>query len=210
MRFTDREQAGKKLADALERFRGTPAVVYGLPRGGVATAAEVARGLGAPLDLLIPRKIGHPVSPEYAVAAVTETGPLVSNETEVAALDPAWLAHAEERERAEARRRRETYVGTKPPADVRGKTAIVVDDGIATGLTMRAAIGDLRKHGPKRIVVAAPVAPADTIETLRRDADDVVVLHVPPGMFGAVGAYYDAFPQLTDETVTALLQHSGS
>lgn len=192
------------MAERLRSYRGK-AVVYALPRGGVETAAEVAQVLEAPLDLLVARKIGHPVDPEYAVCAVTETGPLICNEAERAGLDWLWLEQAAKTERQEAKRRRELYMGGRRSPAVRGKVAIVVDDGIATGLTLRAAIAELQARKPAEIVVAVPCAPRDAVDELLEVADRVVVLADPDEYVGAVGAYYDLFPQLTDDDVLALL-----
>lgn len=203
--FADRRDAGKELGYQLRAYRGR-VVVYALPRGGVETGVEVARVLDAPLDLLIARKLGHPTDPEYAICAVTETGPLICDELEVAGVDLAWLEHAEAAERAEAQRRREAYqTGRAAMPMPEGKVAIVVDDGVATGLTMRAAIAQLQARGPAKIVVAVPVAPRDAVGHLRVVADEVVVLDDPDTYIGAVGPYYESFPQLTDEDVVALL-----
>ncbi|WP_017926081.1 phosphoribosyltransferase [Thioalkalivibrio sp. HL-Eb18] len=204
MRFRDRTDAGRRLAQALDRFRGQPGVVYALPRGGVPLGAEVARHLDMPLDLLIPRKIGHPFHPEYAICAVPEQGERVCNRREEERIDPEWLEHAEARARAEARRRRELYC-TTPAPDVAGRLAIIVDDGIATGLTMRAAIRDARLRRPSQIVVAIPVAPADTAELLEAEVDHVVTLDRPVYYRGSVGSYYESFEQTSDDEVIDLL-----
>lgn len=206
MRFSDRTEAGQKLAQALERYRGQDGIVYPLPRGGVALGVEIARALTMPLDLVIPRKIGHPHNPEYAIGAVTEEGDLVVNQWEVSRVDLHWLDQQVAKERQEARRRRELYLGERKPLPAGGKTAILVDDGIATGLTMRAAIRDLKNRHPERIVVAIPVAPRDTAERLAMEVDDVVGLEITDAYRGSVSAYYDYFPQLTDEEVIALLE----
>lgn len=205
MRFTDRADAGKQLANALKQYRDTDGIVYALPRGGVVLGTEVARALNLPLDLLIPRKIGHPLQPEYAIGAVTESGEMVLNETEIVELDRAWLRAAIAAARDEARRRRESYLGGHEPASAAGKTAIIVDDGIATGLTMEVAIRDCRRHDPARVVVAVPAAPHDTVARLSRFTDAFVVLDDSPCFLGAVGAYYDFFPQVRDDEVVALL-----
>src|SRR3990170_984243 len=206
MRFKDRTDAGKKLAQALKKYQGQDGVVYALPRGGVVLGAEVARALDIPLDLLIPRKIGHPLQPEYAICAVVENGEMVCNQHEVARVDPQWFRKEVESERNEARRRRELYMGGRAPAPVEGKTAIIVDDGIATGLTMEVAIRDARQRRPAHLVVAVPVAPPETVERLAREVDEFVVLDRSPYYLGAVGAYYDHFLQVTDEEVIALLR----
>jgi predicted phosphoribosyltransferase len=205
MRFRDRADAGRRLAAALAPYRGEEGVIYPLPRGGVVLGAEIAKALGMPVDLIIPRKIGHPYNEEYAICAVTETGQPVCNEFEVARVDKAWFERKVAEARVEARRRRELYLGGRKPLEVKDKTAILVDDGIATGLTMRAAIRDARDRHPATLVVAVPVAPADTAELLRQEVDDVVTLDIPEFYLGAVGAYYADFPQLSDEEVIGLL-----
>jgi putative phosphoribosyl transferase len=206
MRFKDRTEAGKKLAQALEKYRDQPAVVYALPRGGVVLAVEIAQALRLPLDLIIPRKIGHPYNAEYAIGAVTEEGEPVYNEGEITRLDSHWLKQQLASERQEARRRREQYLQGREPLPVAGKTAILVDDGIATGLTMLAAVGDVKKRQPVRLVVAIPVAPQDTAERLLQEADEVVGLEITRHYRGAVGAYYDYFPQVSDAEVIRLMQ----
>ena len=204
MKFVDRRDAGVRLAKALARYDSEDAVVYALPRGGVVIADEVAKQLELPLALVIPRKIGHPENEEYAVCAVTEKGEPVCNEEESSRLDPAWLKTAIARERKEAKRRRETYDGPDIPAT--GRLAIVVDDGIATGLTMRAAIRSLRKELPSEIIVAAPIAPHEVVEFLKGEADDVVVLDDSEPFLGAIGAYYDSFEQVSDDEVVGIMK----
>lgn len=207
MRFRDRVDAGRRLAEALKKYRDQDGIVYALPRGGVVLGAEIARALRLPLDLIIPRKIGHPMSPEYAICAVVEEGEMVCNEWEVARVDPKWFKRVVEAQRQEARRRRGLYLEGRPPLPAEGKTAIVVDDGIATGLTMEAAIRDIKSKKPARVVVAVPVAPRDTAERLGREVDEIVALDIPEYYLGAVGAYYDDFPQVSDEEVVALMRH---
>ena len=210
MRFKDRTEAGQRLAFALARYRYQPGVVYPLPRGGVVLGVEIARYLQMPLDLIIPRKIGHPRNPEYAIGAVTETGEMICNEREIARVDPHWLEQRVALERQEARRRREQYLGTNEPVAVTGKLAILVDDGIATGLTMRAAIAEVKRRRPASVVVAIPVSPKDTAELLAREVDAVVGLDITDFYWGAVGAYYEQFAQVTDEEVMDLLQRQQS
>ncbi|MBI3570918.1 MAG: phosphoribosyl transferase [Gammaproteobacteria bacterium] len=210
MRFRNRTDAGRKLAQALKKYQNQDGVVYALPRGGVVLGAIVARDLRMPLDLLIPRKIGHPIQPEYAICAVVENGEMVCNQQEIARVDPQWFRQEVEAERNEARRRRESYLGARAPAPVEGKTAIVVDDGIATGLTMEVAIRDARRRKPARLVVAVPVAPPDTVERLSREVDEFVVLDRSLYYLGAVGAYYDSFYQVTDEEVIAMLRSAAA
>jgi putative phosphoribosyl transferase len=210
MRFSDRTDAGRQLGRALGKYRGEAGVVFALPRGGVVLGVEVARALNMPLDLVIPRKIGHPLQPEYAICAVAESGELACNEREAARVDAAWLARAVDQEKREARRRRDLYCGKRVAPDLHGKTAVLVDDGIATGLTMEAAILDVRLRAPAKVVVAVPVAPADTAERLRAMVDDFVAVRVDEFYLGAVGAYYDAFAQVSDDEVIELMQAAGS
>lgn len=206
MRFKDRTDAGQQLAHALGKYKGQESVVYALPRGGVVPAAIVAEALEAPLDLLIPRKIGHPYNPEYAIAAFSEGGYYIANQGEGLLVNTTWFAEELGRQRKEAERRRRLYMANRKPLPVQNKVAIVIDDGIATGLTMQVTVQSLKQYNPKKIVVAVPVAPADTVKKLEEMVDEVIVLHVPADSFGAVGAYYDDFPQVSDEEVITLLK----
>ncbi|MDR3419432.1 MAG: phosphoribosyltransferase family protein [Nevskia sp.] len=201
MRFHDRHHAGQALAEALKPHLEGPAIVYALPRGGVPLAVEVARACSLPLDLVIPRKIGHPHQPEYAICAVTETGEPICNEDERRAVDPQWLAQRIEAERREARRRRELYSGGQARRSARGRCAILVDDGIATGLTMEAAVAEVRQDNPTRLIVAVPVAPRDTAERFAGLVDRFVAVQIPEFYAGAVGYYYEDFRQLSDRDV---------
>ncbi|MBX6421633.1 MAG: phosphoribosyl transferase [Nevskia sp.] len=201
MRFRDRHQAGALLARALVPYLESPAIVYALPRGGVPVAAEVARRFKLPLDLVIARKIGHPWRPEYAIGAVTETGTAVFNEEERASLDPAWVEKTVAAERAEARRRRERYRAGRERTSAAGRCAILVDDGIATGLTLRAAVAEVRADRPARLIVAVPVAPRETARDFAGLADRFVAVLVPDEFMGAVGAYYEDFRQIGDQEV---------
>lgn len=206
MRFRDRQDAGRQLAEALkEKYKGRQGVVYPLPRGGVPLGLEVARVLEMPLGLIIPRKIGHPFNPEYAICAVSEGGETVCNESELAKVDKKWFEQRVAEERLESKRRREIYLPGRDPQRLEGKTAILVDDGIATGLTMRAAIRDARERKAAQVVVAIPVVPQDTAERLKREVDDVVALSIEAYYLGAVGSYYDSFNQFTDEEVIAMM-----
>jgi predicted phosphoribosyltransferase len=202
--FRDRKDAGEQLGRALAEKGYSDPVVFGLPRGGVVVAAEVAKALGATLDLVIARKLGHPHNREYAIGAVTDDGQALLNPAETSAIDAEWLERAVAREQEEARRKRDAYLGGAQPADIAGKTAIVVDDGIATGFTIRAAARALRARGPAKLVVAAPVAPPRTIESLRQEADEVVVLSAPEHLV-AIGAYYEDFAPVRDDEVKGLL-----
>ena len=204
--FKDRKEAGELLAERLAQYRDTDAIIYALPRGGVVLGFEIAQSLHVPLDLIIARKIGHPNNPEYAVCAVTEEGELFCNEEEKATLDPLWLKEEIEKEQEEAKRRREKYLKGQKHRSAKNKIAIVVDDGIATGLTLRVALRSLRKEQPKELLVAVPVAPHDLMDILRSEADKVVVLKDEQRYLGAVGAYYQDFPQVSDEEVIELLQ----
>ncbi len=206
MRFKDRTEAGKKLGQALDKYKNQAGVIYPLPRGGVVLGVEIARLLEMPLDLIISRKIGHPNNLEYAIGAVTENGTPVYNSREVARVDPEWLEARVRREREEAKRRRERYLGDREALPVQDATAILVDDGIATGLTMLAAIHEVKRRKPARIVVAVPVAPADTAARLAREVDDVVGVEITSSYLGSVSGYYDSFPQVADEEVIELLE----
>lgn len=203
--FPDRKNAGKELAKRLADYRGKNAVVLALPRGGVVLGYEVARALGVPLDIVVTRKIGHPGNPEYAVCAIDDGGTMICNKEERAAIDPAWFREEMERQRKEAARRTLLYRGGRQPEALSGKSAIIVDDGIATGLTMRLAVRAVRKQNPARVVVAVPVAPTETVQMLAHEADEVVALLPPEEFVGAVGAHYEHFPQVEDVEVVRLL-----
>lgn len=208
IQFHDRQDAGKQLAEALAPYRGKSTVVYALPRGGVVLGFEIAEVLGAPLDLVITRKIGHPLSPEYAVCAITEDGVMLCNEEERASLGEAWLRSAAAKEQKEAVRRRVAYLGGVKSTSAKGKIAILVDDGVATGLTLRVAVQALRAQEPKKLIVAIPVAPHEVAELLRQEADELVILDDARDYLGAVGAYYNVFPQVTDGEVITLLERT--
>ncbi|NJN45772.1 MAG: phosphoribosyl transferase [Candidatus Competibacteraceae bacterium] len=159
-----------------------------------------------PIDLVIPRKIGHPRNPEYAIGAVAENGDMVRNEWEISRVDAQWLEQQVAVERQEAQRRRKRYLGQQAPLSANGKTAILVDDGIATGLTMQAAIRDVKLRQPASIVIAIPLAPKETAEQLSREVNEVVGLEITDDYRGSVGSYYDEFFQVSDEEVIQLLQ----
>lgn len=206
--FRDREDAGQKLAPKLDSYRGDAnAILLALPRGGVVVAAELARELDLALDIVVPRKIGAPGNPEFAIGAITEDGESLFDERVIVALDisPEYIAQAVQEEQREAERRMNVYRGDRPSLDVNGKTTILVDDGVATGATMRVAIRSVRKRGAAKIVVAVPVIALDTLEILQREADEVVYVDAPL-LFGAVGSFYENFPQTTDEEVISLLR----
>lgn len=210
MHFKTRTHAGQLLAGALTKilatkYQGMDAVIYVLPRGGVPLGFQVASALNMPLDLIIPRKIGHPSNPEYAIGAVTEAGEIICNEEAITDIDPAWLEQQKEEEIIEAKRRRECYLGVREPTFVTGKLAILVDDGIATGLTMRAAIRDVKSRRPDKIIVAIPVMPEKTAKMLATEVDEVVALLIDPNYQGSVGSYYQYFHQLCDDEVIRLI-----
>lgn len=208
MMFADRAEAGRKLAQRLQGLTLPRPVVLALPRGGVPVALEVARALSAPLDLLLVRKIGHPLQPELAMGAIVDGDhpELVLNEAfDAAAIDySSYLETAKAAALAEIERRRALYLGGRQPVDVAHATAIVVDDGIATGATVRAALKALRHRHPRRSILAVPVAPAETLAALRNEVDDVVCLGTP-APFHAVGQFYADFRQIDDEEVMRLL-----
>ncbi|MGE5712319.1 MAG: phosphoribosyltransferase [Betaproteobacteria bacterium] len=209
--FADRVEAGRMLGARLAALQLVNPVVLALPRGGVPVALEVARALDAPLDLLLVRKIGVPWQPELAVAAVMDgTEPVVVVERHIqaeAGVKQEYIEQRAKEELAEIERRRRTYLAERAPVAVAGRTAIVVDDGIATGTTMRAALKGLRRRNPARLVLAVPVAPPDTIEELRQEVDDVVCL-AQPSFFGAIGYFYRDFHQLSDDEVIALMRQA--
>lgn len=200
MRFQDRHHAGQLLAEKLLDHAGQDGVVYALPRGGVPLGVEIGLALNMPVELAITRKIGHPANPEYAICAVSEGGQLVCNERERQAVPADWLARRVAEETAEAARRRTEYRdgAYNPPTD---KLAILVDDGIATGLTMLAAVHELKAQRPRTLIVAVPVAPLEAAARFRREADGFVAVDVPEWYLGAVGAYYRDFHQLSDDDV---------
>lgn len=208
MSFVDRSDAGRRLAEALRQYADQPVVVFALPRGGLPVALEVAKALHAPLDLALVRKIGLPFYPELAMGAVIDgdTPAVVRNEEVITGnrISEEAFEACRQTELEELKRRRRLYLGDRPDRNVSGKTAIIVDDGLATGATMRAAIKGLRLRNPDRIVVAVPVSAADILPRIRRAADEVVCLEVPAG-FQAVGLHYRHFPQLTDDEVLEAL-----
>ena len=205
-RYTDRSDAGRHLAAALRGYRGPDVVVLGLPRGGVPVAAEVAAALGAPLDVLVVRKLGVPYQPELAFGAIGEGDVRVINETVLrrTGLSPDDVAAVEAAQRAELQRRVRKYRGDRPGLPLKGRVALIVDDGFATGATARAAALVARAQGAQTVVLAAPIGAADTVADLGAVADDVVCLGAPLG-FVAVGQGYDDFSQTTDGQVCALL-----
>ena len=208
MKFVDRSEAGRRLADKLLHLKDRQPVVLALPRGGVAVGFEIARALDAPLDIVLVRKIGVPWQPELALGAVTDgAGREIFIDRDLAtSLDvpDSYIEEETARQLEEIERRRKSYCEGRPALEVAGHTAIVVDDGIATGATMRVALQALRRRGPARLVLAVPVAPPDTLAGLREEVDEAVCLETPTGL-GAIGNYYRDFHQMSDAEVTDLL-----
>lgn len=208
MPFADRIDAGKQLARALAGYRNRRPAVLALPRGGVPVAAEIAEALHAPLELILVRKLGVPGQPELAMGAIADGEPpvVVLNDRVLNEVDMEQreLDAVYRRELAEIERRKSTYLGGRRPLDLSGCTAIVVDDGIATGSTMRAALGAVRNRKPKSIVLAVPVAPVETVRKMRTEVDDVVCLE-EYDEFRAIGLCYENFAQLSDTDVIAIL-----
>jgi putative phosphoribosyl transferase len=213
MLFKDRSDAGRQLAARLHAWRGRGAIVLALPRGGVPVGFEIARELHAALDLVLVRKIGAPHEPELALGAVAdgESPELVADDRLVAALEVTgnYLADAKATALAELARRRSVYLKDRPPVPVQGRPVIVVDDGIATGATMLAALRATRQRRPAHLVLAVPVAPTETISRLRAAADEIICLSKPAEFF-AVGQFYRAFPQLSDGEVIAFLNQAAA
>jgi putative phosphoribosyl transferase len=211
VRFPDRRAAGQLLADEVERLELADPVVLGLPRGGVPVAFEVARRIGAPLDVLVVRKLGVPFQPELGMGAIGESGVRVLNPEvmRIARVNDDQLARVEQAERVELERRAATYRAGRKPIALAGRTAVVVDDGIATGGTSRAALQVARAHGAARVVLAVPVAPPDTIAALADAADDMVCLQQPADLY-AVGAWYRDFTPVGDGEVIRLLADAAS
>jgi putative phosphoribosyl transferase len=208
MKFADRDEAGRGLADKLLYLKDRQPVVLALPRGGVAVGFEIARALDAPLDVVLVRKIGVPWQPELALGAVTDgDSPATFIDRDLAtslAVPDSYIEEETTRQLEEIERRRKSYCKGRPAAEIVGRTAIVVDDGIATGATMRVALQAVRRRAPGRLVLAVPVAPPDTLAALLKEADEAVCLETPAAL-GAIGYYYRDFHQLSDAEVTDLL-----
>lgn len=209
MPFTNRSDAGKQLAHALAKYKDHRPVVLALPRGGVPVASEVAAALKAPLDLILVRKIGVPLQPELAMGAVVDGGApiIVRNEDVIrmTGIDESEFKMVCDRELAEIERRRQRYLADRKRVDVTGRTAIIIDDGVATGATTRAALRATRARKPAKLVLAVPVAPTDSLPAMREEADDVVCLEDHEA-FGAIGFYYSDFRQISDNEVIETLR----
>lgn len=211
MQFANRVTAGRSLAKKLESYANrSDVIVLALPRGGVPVAYEVARALNAPLDVFLVRKLGVPGYEELAMGAIATGNVRVLNEKLINDLGIAdeWIDQVATREERELARREKVYRGASPPLSVSGRTVIVVDDGLATGSTMRAAVNALKRLGPTRIIVAAPVAPRETCESFNTDVDATCVCVMSPEPFRGVGLWYRDFSQTTDEEVCYLLKHA--
>jgi predicted phosphoribosyltransferase len=210
MRYRDRFEAGRALAEHLHRYANRPDVlVLALPRGGVPVGFEVARALNAPLDVFLVRKLGVPGHEELAMGAIATGGVRVLNDevVQVLRIPEEVIDEVAAEEQRELERREREYRGDRPPPDVRGRVVILVDDGLATGSTMRAAVAALRQQGPARIVVAVPVGAAETCAELHEEADEAVCAQAPEPFY-AVGLWYEDFTQTTDEEVHDLLQRT--
>ncbi|OGY41952.1 MAG: phosphoribosyltransferase [Candidatus Buchananbacteria bacterium RBG_13_36_9] len=210
MIFKNRQDAGQKLAEKLKEFKDQKeTIILALPRGGVVTAFEIAKELNLPLDLVVPRKIGAPHNEEYAIGAITESGEGIFNQEVIDSLkiSKEYLNNKVTEEKKEAERRLKTYRQDRPILNLENKTVIIVDDGIATGLTMRAAIKSVREKGAKKIIVAVPVSAKDSLKIIQAEVDKVICLDAPL-FFGAVGAFYEDFGQTSDEEVIELMEKS--
>ena len=211
MPFVDRSDAGRQLAKALTAYKGQRPVVLALPRGGVPVAAEVAAMLDAPLDLILVRKIGTPYQPELAMGAVVDGGQPVTVRNEdvirLSGVSEQEFNATRDEQLGEIERRRKLYLGDRPHSELAGRVVIVVDDGIATGATTRAALQATRIRKPRKLVLAVPVAPTDTLRKLRGDVDDLVCLE-DYAQFGAIGYFYSDFRQVSDaEVIDILARH---
>lgn len=209
--FLDRKEAARRLTEKLLRFKGQSSVVLALPRGGVPVGFEIAKALAAPLDLVLVRKIGAPYQPEFAIGAVVD-GPhalTVRNDEVIGFLDvpETYIEEETARQLKEIERRREIYLAGRPRVAVEGRVAILVDDGIATGATARAALQAIRQAKPAKLVLAVPVAPPDTVAMLRKEVDELICL-LTPEYFGAISRFYLDFRQVTDDEVIELMKSS--
>jgi putative phosphoribosyl transferase len=205
--YADRREAGRVLAQALQGYRGHDVLVLGIPRGGVPVADEVARGLDADLDVLVARKLGAPDQPELAIGAVTADGGEFLNEeiAQYLGVTDDYLRRVREEQISEARRREVRFRGNRPREPVRGRIVLLVDDGLATGATMRAAVRSVRKERPARLIVAVPVGSREACESLRDEVDEIVCPNVPKA-FGAVGYFYRDFSPTEDAEVQAIME----
>lgn len=210
MLFLDRQDAGQQLANKLTDFKNKPnTVILGLPRGGVVVAAVIAKQLALPLDIIIPRKIGAPTNPELAIGAITEDGQMIINQPIIdnLAIPPGYINQEANKQKHEAIRRLKLYREDRQPLNLKNRTVILVDDGVATGATMRAAILSVKNKKASQIILAAPVIAYDTLQALSREVDQVIYLDAP-FFFGAVGAFYQNFAQTSDEEVIGIMRET--
>jgi len=207
MIFKNRNEAGRLLAERLKLYQDKNAIVLAIPRGGVVVGYEVAKVLKAPLDVIISRKIGAPYNPELAIGAVSSTGEVILDHSLVSQLGvgESYIASEVEQQKAEIERRMRAYRGSRPPLELKGKVVILVDDGVATGSTMLAAIKSVKSSQPQEVVLALPVGPSDAIQRLSEEVDRTVCLSTPEPFF-AVGQFYRDWPQTTDQEVVRLLE----
>lgn len=206
MYFKNRTDAGIQLSQLLNEYKDKDVVVYALPRGGVIVAAEIAKFLHAPLDLIFAHKIGHPHHSEYAIAAISEGGHLIGSSYELPFISEIWLEKEKQNQQEEIKRKRRIYLKGKKDLPLKGKIAIIVDDGIATGLTMQVGILELKDRHPDKIVVVVPVSPRSTANLIKETVDDFVGIIIDDDKFlGSVGAYYQEFNQVEDEEVIDVL-----
>jgi putative phosphoribosyl transferase len=208
--FSNRIEAGKKLAQSLQGAVGRDAIVLAIPRGGVIVGYEVARKLKVPLDLIIPRKIGAPDNPELAIGAIAEDGTIIIDNSLIKYLgvSKSYISEESKRQLAEIQRRLRLYRGETPYPDLRDKEVIIVDDGIATGSTMKAAVASTRVRGAKTVIIAVPVCPGSSVSELEKEADRVICLQTPEPFY-AIGQFYGDFDQISDQEVIDLLKQSG-
>lgn len=199
MQFKNRKDAGQQLAKKLHKHNRENTIILALPRGGIPLAIEIAKKLHLPLDIILAKKIGHPLQPEFAIGAMTEQGGLILDPD--IHVDPDWFRNEKTRINEEINARRNQYNEFIEPQDLEGKEIILVDDGIATGMTMFAAIDSLQKEDIKKLTIAVPIIPPDTYYELEALVDEVIAVDVPTQFLGAVGAYYAEFPQVADEEI---------
>lgn len=208
MKFKDRKEAGKLLCKKLKKYKTHETVVYAIPRGGIVTAFEIAKYLNVPLGLVITRKISHPSNPEYAIAAIAGNGHIMAKEKALKVFDKKRLAEEIDRQKQEVERRRKEYMKEAYTVSPHDKTAIIVDDGVATGLTMLVAIMEVKHKNPKKIVVATPVITRSTANLIEDKVSELVALSIPSDdkFLGAVGAHYEDFSEIKDEEVVKILK----
>jgi putative phosphoribosyl transferase len=206
--FFDRHAAGIKLAQELREFKNREVVLYALPKGGVPVAYEVAKALQLPMDIIIVQKICHPISRDYGICAIAETGETVCYETGLCGLDGSWLNYEMYMKQEEAKRQRALYKLNQPSQSAENKIAVLIDDGISTGITMKAAIQALQDQWPEKIIIATPVAPHETVRELSALVDTVVVLNDDREYRGDTSSYYVDFKDISDQEIVSLLNHA--